>query len=150
MCQNLQQINPLKHNSFIVYQKITNNLNEKQNNSRIKKENQNSKSRIKHVSINRKNNSNDLPSNLGIQNLTQVNSNNDEMNNGSNSILTKKQFIKVNTKRNKNLSLINQSRTIKMSNEFKNWEENSLFAGISEINIFKNNDKRLIFEPRKL
>jgi len=72
------------------------------------------------------------------------------MNNGSNSILTKKQFIKVNTKRNKNLSLINQSRTIKISNEFKNWEETSLFAGISEINIFKNNDKRLIFEPRKL
>ena len=35
------------------------------------------------------------------------------MNNGNNSNMTKKQFIKVNTRRNKNLSLINQSRTIK-------------------------------------
>ena len=52
-----------------------------------------------------------------MQNLTQLNSNIEKMNNGNNSILTKKQFIKVNTKRNKNLSLINQSRTIKMSNE---------------------------------
>lgn len=75
------------------------------------------------------------------------------MNNGSNSILNKVQFIKVNTKRNKNLSLINQSRTIKMSNEFKNIEETGLFAGISEINIFKNNDpktKKLICELKKL
>ena len=75
------------------------------------------------------------------------------MNNGNNSILNKKQFIKVNTKRNKNLSLINQSRTIKMSNEFKNSEETGLFAGISEINIFKNNEsnsRKLICEPKKL
>ena len=111
------------------------------------------KSRIKHVSINGKYNSNDLSSNLGMQNLTQLNSNIEETNNGNNCIITKKQFIKVNTKRNKNLSLINQSRTIKISNEFKNLEETGLFAGISEINIFKNNDyksKKLIFEPKKL
>jgi hypothetical protein len=90
---------------------------------------------------------------LGKKNLTQVNSNIEEMNNGNNSILNKKQFIKVNTKRNKNLSLINQSRTIKMSNEFKNSEETGLFAGISEINIFKNNEsnsRKLICEPKKL
>ena len=102
MNQNLQQINPLKHNSYIVYQKITNNLNEKRNNNKIKNKNQNSKSRIKHLSINGKNNFNDLSSNMGMQNLTQLNSNIEETNNGNNSLLTKKQFIKVNTKRNKN------------------------------------------------
>ena len=75
------------------------------------------------------------------------------MNNGNNSNMTKKQFIKVNTRRNKNLSLINQSRTIKMNNELKNLEETDLFGDLSEINIFKNNDsksKKLIYEPKKL
>ncbi len=149
----MQQINPLKNNSYIVYQKISNNLNGNQNKNKIKKKNQDSNARIKHASISGKYNSNDLSSNFGMENLTQVNSNIEEMNYGSNSILSKNHFIKVNTKRNKNLSLINQSRTIKMSSEFKNLEETGLFAGISEINIFKNNDsknKKLIFEPKKL
>ena len=88
-----------------------------------------------------------------MKSLTQVNSNFEEMNNGINSNLTKKPFIRVNTRRNKNLSLINQSRTIKMYNEFKNLEETGLFTGISEINFFKNNDsksKKLIYEQKKL